>query len=64
VTNPGFSFYVCVIFTIKTVAELRNVGDTAYAISHAVVEHTVAGCRAWLGCRLAACDWWPERAAW
>jgi len=37
--------------TIKTGAELRNVGDTAYAMSHAAAEactvHTVAGCRAW-----------------
>jgi len=54
--QSGFSFYVCLIFTIKTVAELRSVGDTAYAMSHAAAEHTVAGCRAWLGCRLAACD--------
>jgi len=43
-----------VILTIKTIAELRNVGDAAYAMSHAAAEActvlTVAGCRAW--------HWW------
>jgi len=40
-----------VILTIKTVADLRNVGDAAYATSHAAAEaytvHTSAGYRAW-----------------
>jgi len=35
--------------TVNTGAEMRNVGHTAYAMSHAAVEactvHTVAGCR-------------------
>jgi len=37
--------------TIKTRAEMRNVGDAAYAMSNAAAEdykvHTAAGCRAW-----------------
>jgi len=36
---------------VKTVAELRNIGDAAYVMSHAAAEartvHTAAGCRAW-----------------
>jgi len=47
-----------VIYYIKSVAELRNVGDAAYAMSHAAA---VAGCRVWHGYRitayrLAACE--------
>ena len=46
------------IYYIKSVAELRNVGDAAYAMSHAAA---VAGCRVWHGYRitayrLAACE--------
>jgi len=37
--------------TIETGAELRNVGDASYAMSHAAAEaytvHTSDGCRAW-----------------
>jgi len=39
------------ILTIKTVVELRNVSDAAYAMSHAAAKactaRTAAGCRAW-----------------
>jgi len=41
------------IYYIKSVAELRNVGDAAYAMSHAAA---AAGCKVWHGYRLAACD--------
>jgi len=47
----GLTIESTVILTIKTVADLRNVGDAAYATSHAAAEaytvHTSAGYRTW-----------------